>query len=191
MNWLTKGEFFLPNTSVNELKRRYDYEKKAKPKLRLLSAILRKEGKSLDNISFSLQKPKTTIHDWLKRIESENLNNIYDIKQSGKPSRLTKEQKEKLKKILINSPMKQDIPFVLWTTSLVQYLINKLFNVLYKPRNVEYLVKELGFTLQKPRQKHKKANKNAQEEFKKNFKKKFKTALTVDLRSSVLMKRIL
>jgi len=188
MTRLEKGDKFLPEISEKELKGLYKKEKKTKPKLRLLATILRKEGKTLDDIAYSIQKPKTTIHDWLQRLKTGDLEKLYDIKQTGRPSKLSKEEKKELERILSESPEKQDIPFAIWTTSLVQYAIHKLFNVLYGIRNVEYLVKELGFSLQKPRQEHRKANKKAQEEFKKNLKQQYNITLNLDSRSSVLMK---
>ena len=191
MTWLKKENEFLPNFSKLELNQLYKKEKNAKAKLRLLASIQRKEGKTLDYIASSLKKPKTTIHDWLKRLENNKIDKIRDIKQTGRPPKLSAEQKKKLVKILDDSPEKQGIPYIIWTTSLVQYIVNKLFNVLYKIRNIEYLVKEIGFTLQKPRPEHKKANKKAQDKFKKELKKKFNITLNLDSRSFVLMKRTL
>lgn len=188
MAWLQKGENFLADISKAELSALYKKENSVKGKLRLLAAIQRKEGKTLDEIAYSLKKPKTTIYDWLQRTENKNLKNLYDVKQSGRPPKLNKEEKNKLVEILSEKPEKQGIPFVIWTTSLVQYIIHKLFNVLYRIRNVEYLVKELGFSLQKPRPENRKANKKAQEKFKVELKKKFNIILNLDSRSSVLTK---
>jgi transposase len=191
MSWIKKGDGFLPNISRNKLKYLYKHEKEAKGKLRLLAAILRKNGKTLDEICFSLQKAKTTVHDWLKRIEDEGLTKIYDLKKSGKPAKLNAMQKDQLKKILSEKPIKQGIPFVIWTTQMLQYLIHKLFNVKYEIRNIEYLVKKLGFSFQKPRQRHKKTNTKKQEKFKKNFKKKLRSTFHLDSRSFALTKRTL
>ena len=94
----------------------------------------RKEGKSLTEIVSETNQPKTNVSRWLRRIEKECFEGIYDIKQSGRPAKLTKNQKAKLKKILSESPTKQDIPFTMWTSSLVQFIVHKLFNVLYKLR---------------------------------------------------------
>lgn len=188
MAWLKKGNGFLPDFSKVKIKQLYDKEKNAKAKLRLLATIKRKEGKTLEEISYSLKKPKTTIHDWLKRLEERGVQGVQDIKPTGRPPKLSKAQKKKLTKILDESPEKQDIPFVIWTTSFVQFIVHKLFGVLYKIRNIEYLVKELGFSLQKPRPEHKKANKKAQEKFKKELKKKFNITLNLDSRSFVLTK---
>ena len=183
-----KGEQFLPEISVKELQQLYKKEKKTKSQLRLLTAILRKQGKTIDDIAFAVQKPRTTISDWLKRFEERGLAGLQDTKQPGKPTRLTKFQLKKLKSILEDSPEKQDLPFTLWTTKLIQYIIMKLFDVEYKMRNILNIVKSLGFVLKVPRQRNYKANKKAQEEFKKNLQQKYGITLNVDLRLSVLMK---
>jgi len=190
MKYTKKGTDFLPGISKSKLKKLYEKEKDSKAKLRLLSAILRKEGKSIPRISESIQRPAATISDWLKRIEKEGLGKIYSIKQTGKPSRLSENQLKELKTILDDSPSKQDVPFKIWTTSLVQYLIKKLYGVLYQLRNIRNIVKKLGFCLKVPRQENIKKNKKAVEEFKKNLKEKYDIILNVDSRSSVLTKCI-
>jgi transposase len=173
MNWIKKGEKFLPELSKAELTKLYQKEKNAKAKLRLLAAIFRKEGKSLDFISESVQTPKTTVHDWLRRLESEGMDGLIDNSRPGRPSWLSQEQKEELEKVLSGSPEEQGIPFKIWTTSLAQYIIHELFDVTYKPRNVQKLVKKLGFVLKVPRPRNKKASTKAQEEFKKKLKLKY------------------
>lgn len=188
MSWLKKGEDFLVNFSKQELRKLYNKEKNAKAKLRLLAAIQRKEGKTLDDIAYSLQKPKTTIHDWLKRLDDKDLKNLYDVKQKGKPTRLTKNQERELERILDESPEKQGIPYTTWITKLVQYIILKKFNVEFKVRQVRNITKKINFTLQTPRPENRKANKKLQEKFKAELKKKFNITLNLDSRSSVLMK---
>lgn len=189
MNWIKKGEEFLPKISKEQLTKLYQKEKNAKAKLRLLAAILRKESKSLDFISKSIQIPKTTVHDWLSRLEIKGLDGLVDIKRPGRPSWLFEEEKEKLKDVLIRSPEEQGIPFKIWTTSLVQYVINKLFGVTYKPRNVTKLLNKLGFTLKVPRQRNKKVNTKAQEEFKKKLKMKYNIILNLDSKSMFWTRR--
>lgn len=188
MVWLEKGDSFLPKHSKEELKKLYLKEKDTDAKFRLLAAMKRKDGETLDYIALSLKKPKTTIHDWLKRFQTYGPERIYNLKKSGRPSNMSKEQKQNLKNILMESPEKQGLPFIMWTTSLVQYLIDKLFGILYKIRNIEYIIKELGFSFKKPRPENKKSNKKAQERFKIELKKKLNITLNLDSRSFVLTK---
>lgn len=191
MNFTKKGSDFLSEISKEEVKKLYKKEKDSKAKLRLLAIILRKEEKSLSEISTSIQKPIMTISDWLRKIGNEGLHRIYSIKQTGKPSRLTKNQLDYLYDVLEKSPEEQGIPFKIWTTSLVQYVIKKLFDVLYKIRNVRKIIRKLGFSLKVPRQENVKKNKKAVEEFKKNLKLKYNIILNLDSRPSVLMKSTL
>lgn len=188
MAWIKKNDQFLPNISKEKLKKLYGTEKNAKAKLRLLACTQRKDGKTLEDIASSLKKPKTTIHDWLKRIESEELNGCYDIKQKGNKSKITLQQRGELEKMLDESPQNQGIPFKLWTTTLVQYVIHKHYGISYNQSAIWKLTKKLDFSLKVPRQQHQKANKKAQEIFKEELKKKFNITLNLDSRSSVLMK---
>jgi len=188
MKFIKKGYDFLPDIPNDEIKKLYKKEKDSKAKLRLLAVILRKDGKSLSEISISIQKPIMTISDWLRKIENEGLHRIYSIKQTGKPSKLSKGQLDYLYKVLEKSPEERDIPFKIWTTSLVQYIIKKLFDVLYKIRNVRKIVKKLGFSLKVPRQENIKKSSKRVEEFKKKLKVMYNITLNLDSRSSVLMK---
>lgn len=191
MRSTNKGAEFLPDVSENKLRNLYKKEKDSKAKIRLLATILRKDGKSLSEISSSIRKPIMTVSDWLRKIEQYGLHRIYNMKQTGKPSKLTKEQLVHLEKILDESPEKQGIPFKIWTTQLVQYVIKKIFDVLYQVRNIRKVVKKLGFNLKVPRQVNIKRNEKAVEEFKKKLKLMYNITLNVDLRSSVLMKSTL
>jgi len=89
---------------------------------------------------------------------------------------------------LDQSPQNQAIPFTLWTTTLVQYIIYMHFNVSYNQSAIWKLTKKLDFSLKVPRQENRKANKKLQEKFKEELKKKFNITLNLDSRSSILMK---
>lgn len=189
MTWsLPKGHNFLSDYSKRDLKNLYKHEKNPKAKVRLLAAICRKEGRALRDIGETVEYPFTTIRDWLVRMHKQGLDGCYNKKQTGKPHRLTEKQLKKLDKILSASPEKQGLPFVIWTTKLVQYIIVKLFDVTYVLRHVWFLVRKLGYNLKVPRQENRKVNRKAQEKFKKNLKEKYNIILNLDSRSFVLTK---
>lgn len=188
MTWIKKNDSFLPDFSKETLNQLYRKEKNAKAKLRLLALIQRKEGKTLDEIASSLKKPKTTIHDWLLRMENGKIDGIHDIKQKGKATKLNQIQLKELDEILGESPTKQGIPFKLWTTTLIQYVIFKRFAVSYNQSAIWKITTKMGYNLKVPRQQNKKANKKAKELFKEELKKKFNIMLNLDSRSFVLMK---
>ncbi len=161
----------------------YHRERDAKARIRLLAAIFRKEGKTYDEIARILKYPLTTIRDWLSLIQIEGISRISDIKQTGKPKRLTEEQIEKLKPMLLKSPEEYGYPFLFWTTKLVIRLIKEKFDVSYKALQVRRILHRLGLSCQKPRPTHKKVSKKAQEDFKKTSEKEYSHMQKMDMRS--------
>ena len=101
---LTKGNTFLPTILPKKLQKMYDKEKNAKSKLRLLSAVHRKRGKSIDDITSLLSKPRRTIHGWLTRFQKRGINGKDSIKQSGRPAILTLTQRKNLVNDLERGP---------------------------------------------------------------------------------------
>jgi len=188
MTYVPKGEDFLPKYTKEELHELYRKEENSKAQIRLLAALLRKEGMTLEEISKKVKYPLTTVGDWLRRIYFEGISRRYSIRQSGRPKRLTREQEIELDLFLSQSPQKAGLPFVLWTTKLVRTFIEQQYGVVYKIRQVRNLLNRLGFSCQKPRPAHRKASKKLQEAFKKTSGKKFKPMLTRDMRSYFWMK---
>jgi len=162
---LKKGSEFLSYVSVERLQKLYNREQNAKAKLRLLVAIRRKKGESIDEIASALEKPRRTIHGWLQRFEQRRLKAVYDKKQPGRPARLTTSQLKNLRRELISGPA--HVPSRLWTTRLVREHLEKRYNTKYQRSNVFRLLHALGFSVQEPRPQHYKMDKSAQARFKK------------------------
>lgn len=162
---LQKGKSFLPRVSIETLNEAYAAEKNVKAKLRILAAIRRKKGESIDGIARTLEKPRRTIHGWLHRLGQRGLKGSQDIKQPGRTPKLNKTELKKLRRELLHGPA--HVPSKLWTTRLLTEHISSNYGVKYKRHNVIKLLHRLGFSIQKPRPKHFKADPVAQREFKK------------------------
>lgn len=188
--WEEKAKDFLPNHSIEDLHIMLKNEKEKISKKRLKACILRKEGKTLTQISLKLHVAKTTIYNWLNNIFKFGFSRIYNVKNSGKSKLISKDELKELDEILQNSPKKVNYPFKFWTNKLVQVYIKERYNISYKIRNIRYIVKQLGFSLQKARPKNPKASIKKQKEFIEEVKKKFQISLKMDSRSFVLMKSI-
>jgi|SRR3989344_1822526 len=181
--YVKKGNEFLPNVSLVKLEERYNSETNSKAKIRLQCAILRKKEKNQPFISEVTGLSITTISDILRRFEKRGITGCYAIKQKGQPKKLSTIQRIKLKKKILNSPLKTGLPFVIWTTKLVKYIIHKEFGIDYVTMQVHRLLKSMNLSLQKPRPEHIKANKKLQKEFKKNFDEGLKSLEKWDMRS--------
>lgn len=187
--YVKKGEAFLQHVSLKEIESAYNSEKNAKAKIRLQCVLLRKKGKSQPYISEVTGKPISTVSDILRRVNKKGLKGTIAVKQKGQPIKLSKINQLKLKRIIAQTPQKQGLPFVLWTTKLVQYIIKKKFKVNYVIMQVHRLLKKMGFTMQKARPEHIKANKKTQAKFKKNFDDSLASIEDMDMRSYFWMKR--
>jgi transposase len=149
---LPKGEEFLPGTSLKELRKLYREETKAKPKLRLLCAIHRKEGKSLDDIVDMTNMKRRTVHAILKRFIERGVDAKESIKQEGRPNRLTeKQQKDLIKRLEQGPPHNRS---GLWSTKEVRALITEKYGIEFTVGHVWEMLKVAGFSLQRPRLKH-------------------------------------
>lgn len=181
--YVKKGSKFLPNVFIGHIEQKYNEEKNAKAKIRLQCALLRKKGKSQPYISEVTSLSITTISDILRRFEKRGIDGCYAIKQKGQPKKLSAIQRTKLKRILSKSPLKSGLPYVIWTTKLVQNFIQKEFNVDYVAMQVHRLLKSMKITLQKARPEHIKANKKLQAQFKKKFGEESNSLGSLDMRS--------
>jgi transposase len=149
---LPKGEDFLPNTTLQQLETFYAAEKRAKPKIRLLCAIHRKKGESIDDVAEITSLKRATVHSILCRFQERGVNGKDAIKQTGRPAFLTLEQRKSLVRQLERGPPKNRN--VLWSTKEVKEYVKEKYGVEYTNVHIWELLKALGFTLQKPRARH-------------------------------------
>ena len=182
--FVKKGSDFLPRLTIKKIEKLYHQENKAKAKIRLQCAILRKEGKTIEDISDVTRKPKTTISDILNRFEKKGIIAKDAVKQKGQPKKLSDSQFRKVRRMLERKPIEKGFPFVVWTTKLVGYAIKKIFRVIYSLRQIRNLLKKLMFSLQKQRPEHIKANKKLQRQFKKKLEEELENLIRSDMRSS-------
>jgi len=132
----------------------YEKEKGEKLKLRYKALLLLDQ---LDNnaaeVGRRIGKSRTTIGLWVQRYNQQGLAGLKDKKQPGRPPRLTKQQQEKLKHLILTKlPTDIGWEYPVWDGKSLAYLIKKLFSLAIKVRRCQYLFHEMGFGLQRPRQ---------------------------------------
>lgn len=181
--YVAKGNQFLHNISLTELEKKYNAETKAKAKIRLQCAVLRKKEKGISFISDVVGKRESTVSDILRRFSRRGITGCYAIKQKGQPPKLTSAERLKLRKTLKKSPQEQGLPFIIWTTKLAAYFIKKNFRKEIVGRHVQRIIKSFDMSIQKPRPEHIKANKKLQAQFKKNLDGELRNLCRQDMRS--------
>ncbi len=167
MTWnLARSEEFLPHTSLTELKQLMRTETNAKPRLRLLIAVHRKQGKSIDEIAEACSVPRRTAHGTIQRFQERGVTASNAAKKEGRTPRLSKKQRTHLLALLEKGNPRT--PSRLWTSKEVLNLIKRKFNVTYTPQHVWRLLIACGFSLLVPRPRHYKSpGKEVHDAFKK------------------------
>jgi len=147
--------------------------KKEKIQLRKTIVQLHKKGKTQTEISYLLDISQSTVSFWIIRYKKTN--SLEDKPRSGKPSKLTKKQTKKLKKILLDSPPSRfGGESFGWTTKIAIQYIKDIFGIEYSVRRMEELFHKFGLNLITPRIEHRKSSYASRKVFQMDFKKNSK-----------------
>lgn len=162
---------FLAGTSSARLRRMHREEKDPKAADRLLAYAMRKEGMSIRQICRALNRPYSTIRDWLRRAMQMGPDGRYDVLNDGAPNKLRPEQQEALRADLISGPRSCGFEAGTWTAPLLAEHIRRRFGVHYATVSVYDILHRMGFSCRRPRPRHpKSAPRQAMAWFKKNQK---------------------
>ena len=110
-----------------------------------------------------------TLTSWVKAVDENGFEALRVKKQPGRPSRLSKAQKEEIYVALTKDP--QLYGYNLWDGPTLSDYISTQYRISLGPRQCERLFHELGFSLIRPQTFPSKGKENAPErdEFKKKF----------------------
>jgi len=118
---------------------------------RLEGGRLLKTGKvSQAEIARQLGVSRTTVSDWAKTIEAKGIRGLRKRKAAGSQSKLNPSQKRKLKYMLDRGALANGFPTDRWTLERVRQLIQQKFEITYHPNYLNRLLRNLGFSPQKP-----------------------------------------
>lgn len=92
------------------------------------------------------------IRQWVINYLSGGLRAITFLKkQPGRPSKLSKNQRKRLKQWIIDGPQNAGFPGACWRSPMIQELIFQKFGVLYNVKYLSELLKNMGLSYQKAR----------------------------------------
>jgi transposase len=118
---------------------------------RLEGGHLLKEGKmSQAEIARHLGVSRATVSDWAKIVKAKGIRGLQKKKAPGSESKLSKVQKEKLKRMLDRGALACGFTTDRWTLERVRQLIQREFKVSYHPNYLNRLLRSLGFSPQRP-----------------------------------------
>lgn len=133
----------LDDISLGELQELRETTEGEIPRERVLAGIGRKQGDTIDRLAERHDVVEKTIRNWLDRFVDSSLEQApYDEERSGRPSKLSEEQRKQLFDEFSNPPTESGYNRQAWTSSLAVHHIKTIYDVENTPRNIRYLLKE-------------------------------------------------
>jgi transposase len=118
---------------------------------RLEGGRLLKAGKlSQAEIARQLGVSRATVSDWAKKVEAEGIRGLRKRTAKGGTSKLTNEQKQRLKRLLDRGAIANNFSTDRWTLERIRQLIQREFEVTYHRNYLNRFLGQIGFSLQKP-----------------------------------------
>jgi transposase len=117
---------------------------------RLLAADMFEHHLKPKQIASILKVDDQTVRRWRRNYQRLGREGLLSSRHPGPKSRLNQEQKQKLAQLLLKTPTECGFDKYLWTTQLIADLILREFGVDYYHDHVGVILREMGFTHQKP-----------------------------------------
>ena len=106
-------------------------------------------GVAQAEVARALEVSRQTTSSWAKRLAAKDAQ-AWRGKPLGRPGGLDAMQKKQLGKALLAGAVANDFPTELWTLMRVAKLIEREFGIAYSTVNVWRILRELGFSNQRP-----------------------------------------
>lgn len=118
---------------------------------RIHAVILNHEGNTTGKIAQLLKSPRSCVFEWLSNYLTYGEESFLEGYRSGRPSRLSKNQKQELSDIVESGPISYGYLSGVWTAVMIKEVIKNEFKVKYDSRHVRRILDELNFSLQRPK----------------------------------------
>ena len=117
---------------------------------RLIAGRLLLEGKGVREVARLVGAAPASVCRWKQKVEQGGLEALRAQPHPGRPCRLTGEQKQALVGILRQGAVAAGYRTDLWTLARVTEVIEREFGVKYHPGHVWYILRDMGWSTQKP-----------------------------------------
>jgi transposase len=117
---------------------------------RMIAGQLLLEGKGVREVARLVKASPSSVSRWQEELEEGSLEALKAKPHPGRRPRLTPEQKEELEQVLLAGPLEAGFTTDLWTLARVAQVIAERFGVTYHPGHVWYILRDMGWSCQKP-----------------------------------------
>ena len=114
-------------------------------RLQVLLLFAGKEDESCDSLGALFGNSPRSVSNWIKRVnQTGEIESLRGAPSPGRPSRLTKEQKEEIRKALQDIPGKYGMSDKQWNGRNLSLYISRQYGIVLKIRSCQRLFHELS-----------------------------------------------
>lgn len=136
---------------LKRLRQEAQSDKVPRVALRLEAIMLSVQGQTTGQIAQGLQVDRTRVHAWIGAWNDYGAEGLLEGHRSGRPAELNAAHREQLADILDSGPVAYGLNTGVWTSPLISQIIQEEFAVSYHPGHVRRLLKQLNFSVQRPK----------------------------------------
>lgn len=140
--------------------------RKDKERIRLKAGKMFDKGRAQANVARKFKVTTAAANFWHKAWKKKGLAGLKSKGHSGFDSKLTKEKRQVFKKAILKGPRSFGYETDLWTLSRLAAVMKKVNKIKFSEVWIWHIVRELGFTPQKPQVKAKQRDEKAIKEWK-------------------------
>lgn len=111
---------------------------------------VREGNKSPEEVIKTFGMHRSNIYKWLKIYDDYGYAGLQSSQSKGPVPKMTSKQKQQLYSYLQKNPLQLKFEYALWTIEMIVELIHVKFGVQYSSVQVGRILKEIGFSQQKP-----------------------------------------
>lgn len=105
-------------------------------------------GMSAANVAEIAGVSRSTVSNWVKAVDEQGFEALKTVKQNGRPSKLSKEQKVEIDDALQNEPA--EYGYKVWDGPTLSAFIKKKYHIELSIRQCQRLFHELGYSKIRP-----------------------------------------
>lgn len=133
-----------------ELRRQAQHDKAPRVVLRLQGILLSLDGLTVSEVAQRLRVHRSTVPLWIEHWNQCGTEGLLEGHRPGRPGALPPRDREKLTDILDSGPVAYGLETGIWTSPLVSEILRHEFGVDYHPGHVRKLLRQLGYSRQRP-----------------------------------------
>ena len=133
-----------------ELRRQAQRDKAPRVVLRLQGILMSLDGETTGEIAQRLKVHRSTVPLWIEHWNQHGPEGLWEGQRPGRPCGLDATARQRLCDILDSGPVAYGLATGIWTSPLIGQILQEEFGVTYHPGHVRKLLKQLGYSVQRP-----------------------------------------